>query len=1102
MNRNFLTSFFYLIVAISFFLVSCQSVLADDTTVCGDVPLYLGYYSAPEILFIVDLSGSMAFGLRPDWDPVYTPDADPDTPGQQPYEGFYTDLGLTNMVFRRYFIWTTAISHFLVYPCYSDPDSIDDTPLTVQCTQDNGLYPVDPDTVFIDESLNLYGIADWNNSDYPYSIFTNSSHRICDPSQFPPYTYFHDEPCERYIPLLYEWDTAVLGNYLNTMRIEVISRTIQSLVQDSSLAIGLGFFKDDFGSSQDYTRIYRGVEPYSADHVNSLIEIINNIAHEPIDDCTNCYRVNVGGGTPFSPSIIAAKKYFLGLKSDLNGNYYSPGVCAKKFVIFLTDGVGNIDSTVDNVRDRTRELVQAGITPIAVGFNLPPDEDSQLRAMAEVANEEADGEETFALHIDQDNDGTPDPFIARNPSELTETLRSIIYKIKQTVFKTGVGAARKTEAGNMIIWTSFDVTDWTGEIRTGQFKYNCANCHNPDQVRSLARWSFYIDLDEDGHLDLIKEDLDDDGKLDTKYEDVNGNNVLDEGEDLDNDGHLDVPEDIDGDGHLDSPEPIDWDRLTSFLNDTEQIQSKMGSDALKGYSQSKIPNIIDILKGVSPDKDWWEIEEGWSSSQTLTCDNAASRNIKYGPSMSDFEGEIDPLSSSQVSFIRGERGCGTPDPDFRQRSYPLGDIIFSQPRVWKDLIWVTANDGMLHAFNVNTGEEVFAYIPSSVLQRYVDVGYFSIGYCHAFLFDNTPVIKTINDKDILVVGLGKGGPEYLALDITDAPQSVHYLWSFSDSDLGLATNPPKILKCGGDYAAIFTSGPPADGDWDEKKAYIYAVDLTSGSLITSHELSQDTANVPSVPGVSDIDGDGVVDYFYLGDLKGKIWRLKGCNFSDSCSLLDLGDDHPITTAPLVTSSQGKNWIFFGTGKYWDINDLSDSNSQFLVGFLDDPTTCNTPTLETIELDFSESGEYLLFDDSNNCTIKEGWKIELREGERVITSPIIVGGTVFFLTFVPTGDQCSGGGETWIYAVDYNKGCISGSHLDVNDDGKVNAEDLVDGKPVIGLKVGKGVPTSKPIIVGPNLMRITTTETVKDIIFKAGKLWIKKGSWTDVDVSIH
>ena len=1080
---------YILLIIILIFPLFYRSVFANDNAVCGDVPLYLGHYSAPEILFIVDLSGSMAYGLRPDWSPVYSPDANPDTPGQQPYEGFYTDLGLQNIVFlRRYF----GDGYFEVYPCFQDIDHLSDSSFLNNIC---GYYfdlNNDPDNICVDDVLFRYGIADWSYHTY-YSSNCLTDHI--------PYAEKFDDFYNK--PHLYEDDTAVLGNYLNTMRIEVVSRTIQSLVQDSSLAIGLGFFKNDFGSSQNYTRIYRGIEPYSADHVNSLIEIINNIAHEPIDDCTNCYRVNVGGGTPFSPSIIAAKKYFLGLKSDLNGNYYSPGVCAKKFVIFLTDGVGNIDSTVDNVCERTRELVQAGITPIAVGFNLPSDEDFQLRAMAEVANEEADGEETFALHVDQNNDGTPDPFIARNPSELAEILRSIIYKIKQTVFKTGSGAARKTEVGNMIIWTSFDVTDWTGEIRTGQFKYNCANCHSPDQVRTLARWSFYIDLDDDGHLDLINEDLDGDGKLDMKYEDVNRNNILDEGEDLDNDGHLDIPEDIDGDGHLDSPEPIDWDRLASFLNDTERIQSKMGSDALKGYSQSKISNIIDILRGVSPDKDWWEIEEGWSSSKTLACDNASSRNIKFGPSMSDFEGEIDPLSSSQVSFIRGELGCGTVDPDFRQRSKPLGDIIFSQPRVWKRLIWVTANDGMLHAFDIDTGEEKFAYIPLSMLQKYIDVGYFSVGYCHSFLFDSTPIIKTINNQDILIVGFGRGGSEYLALDITNATQNdVKYLWSFSDPNLGLSINPPKILKCDNSYAAIFVSGPPFDEDWENKKAYLFTVDITTGNLLYSYNLSPDTGNVPSVPGVSDVNGDGIVDYFYIGDLKGKIWRLKGCDFSDSCSLLDLGVQHPIVTAPLVTSSQGKSWIFFGTGKYWDIDDLSDNNSQFLIGFMDNPNNCNIPILDNITLETSDNGKYLLFNNSSNCTIRDGWKIQLRAGERVITSPIIVGGTVFFLTFVPSGDQCSGGGDTWLYAVDYNTCSISGSHLDINDDGKIDSNDLVDGKPVVGLKIGKGVPTSKPIVIGSNLMRITTTETIKDIIFRSEKIWIKKGSWTDVDVSIH
>ncbi len=1086
--KNFFRKLIFVLL-ISLFL--CPFVRAEDN-VCGDVPLYLGQYVSPEILLIVDLSGSMAYGLRPDWSPVYSADSDPNTPGEQPYEGFYTDHGLENYVFNRQYNY--ANSYFVVYPCAQNIDGLMSPFISPQCN--TYAFPLSSfANTCLDEVLSSYGIVDWS-----YHLWYYSNNCLSEDGK--PYAEIFSYPYTYYNrPFLYENDTFLLGNYLNNMRIEVVTRTIKNLVQDSSLAFGLGFFKSSFGSQNDYTIIYTGVEPYSTDHVNELINTLDNIAHEPIENCDNCYRINVGGGTPFSPSIVAARKYFEGLKTDQKGNFYSPEPCAKKFVIFLTDGVGNIDSTVDNVRTRTKELVQAGIIPIAVGFNLPPSQDEQLRAMAEVANQYADGINTFALHQDSDGDGNPDPFIARNPQELAETLRSIMLQIKQTVFRSGAATARKTEEGGMVIWTSFDVTDWTGEVRTGHFVYNCANCHTPEDVRNLARWNFYNDIDGDGHLDLINEDIDGDHHLDVN-EDKNGNGQLDPGEDIDGDGHLDVAEDVDGDGHLDEPEPINWTALKQFLSDQDRIRSKMGYHALKGYDSSKLDAIISMLQddSGSNDSEWWAIEDGWSSSQTLTCGNSGTRNIKYGDYMADFRGSIGLLSEDEVSFIRGEKGCRTQGGTFRVRNRPLGDIIFSQPRVWNNLIWVTANDGMLHAFDVNTGQEKFAYIPQAVLDKYLSVGYWNIGYCHAFLFDGTPVIQETDSNTVLIAGLGRGGSHYIALNITGAPDQVDFLWDFTDTDLGLATNPPKLVKCGdNDWRAIITSGPPVDNDWTNKKAYIYSVGLNNGMLMAKKNIGDDVGNMPSVPVAVDINNDRSLDFLYLGDLKGRLWRISGCDFSSSCQLLDLGSDHPITASPVTTVSKGKVWVFFGTGKYQNISDLSDDNVQFLIGFLDDPTACTIPTLTEIGLTLS--GDYLL--PSNVCAqTYSGWEIRLRNGERVITPPIVIGGTVFFLTFLPTGDECSGGGDTWLYALDYNRGCSAAPKIDINGDGKVDQNDKIDGKVPVAIRIGQGVPTSPPAIVGPSLMRITTTDNIKNIIFSTKNVWVQPGSWTDVDVPYH
>jgi hypothetical protein len=92
-----------------------------------------------------------------------------------------------------------------------------------------------------------------------------------------------------------------------------------------------------------------------------------------------------------------------------------------------------------------------------------------------------------------------------------------------------------------------------------------------------------------------------------------------------------------------------------------------------------------------------------------------------------------------VNFIRGDRSNEGTATIPRVRGSTLGDIIHSNPAyvqkpltgfpstdyldfaaTYNDrnaLVFVGANDGMLHAFDADDGEEIYAYIPSMVISR-------------------------------------------------------------------------------------------------------------------------------------------------------------------------------------------------------------------------------------------------------------------------------------------------------------------------------------------------------------------------------------------------
>ena len=67
---------------------------------------------------------------------------------------------------------------------------------------------------------------------------------------------------------------------------------------------------------------------------------------------------------------MAATDYFEGNKADKNNETYETADCQPKFLIEITDGMGNTGSTAENRRTRAEALADADVTGIGVGFGL------------------------------------------------------------------------------------------------------------------------------------------------------------------------------------------------------------------------------------------------------------------------------------------------------------------------------------------------------------------------------------------------------------------------------------------------------------------------------------------------------------------------------------------------------------------------------------------------------------------------------------------------------------------------------------------------------------------------------------------------------------
>ena len=283
----------------------------------------------------------------------------------------------------------------------------------------------------------------------------------------------------------------------------------------------------------------------------------------------------------------------------------------------------------------------------------------------------------------------------------------------------------------------------------------------------------------------------------------------------------------------------------------------------------------------------------------------------------------------------------------------------------QSMVYVGANDGMLHGFRASDGREDIAYVPSLVYSNITQNNLSLLTspfYSHRFYVNATP---TVGDafiggawRTMLVGGLRKGGKGYYALDITDpagfseanAQQIVK--WEFTDPDLGFSYSQAAIVKMAngpngkGQWAAVFGNGYNNTGTG---RAVLYIVDIATGNLIQKIDTGVNggggtlaNPNGMSTPAVVDLNGDHIADYIYAGDLLGKMWRIDvrsptaanwslAANVNSLFTAVDtLNVPQPITTKPSVgfhPEGFGGLLVYFGTGKFLENFDNSATGVQ-------------------------------------------------------------------------------------------------------------------------------------------------------------------------------
>ena len=127
--------------------------------------------------------------------------------------------------------------------------------------------------------------------------------------------------------------------------------------------------------------------------------------------------------------------------------------------------------------------------------------------------------------------------------------------------------------------------------------------------------------------------------------------------------------------------------------------------------------------------------KAWDTRNILTYDGDQSGQLfVYGDLTGAQKEKLGVDAKKVVEFIRGK------DPGSKDnRSNMLGDIVHSSPVFSDDVVYVGANDGMLHAFKASDGSELFGYVPNLVFDHLRDLA--DPAYEHQFYVDQTPFVK-------------------------------------------------------------------------------------------------------------------------------------------------------------------------------------------------------------------------------------------------------------------------------------------------------------------------------------------------------------------------
>lgn len=519
---------------------------------------------------------------------------------------------------------------------------------------------------------------------------------------------------------------------------------------------------------------------------------------------------------------------------------------------------------------------------------------------------------------------------------------------------------------------------------------------------------------------------------------------------------------------------------------------------------------------------------------------------------------VDARRRALLRFLRGardgEEAEGQDAGGFRRRSSVLGDIVHSDPvfvgsadfghaaathpalrdrraaylarlesaefRQRPQMVYVGANDGMLHAFDADSGRERFAFVPNAVIDQLRHLA--DPLYMHRYFVDGPAAAADAwiggRWKTVLVGATGAGGRSYFALDVENPRDAAErsairpglVMWELEDADLGYSIGQASIgMTESGNWVAIFGNGYNSD----RHRAVLFVVDLGSGEVLARLDTgagAEDAPNGLATPVAIDSDGNGAIDLVYAGDMQGNLWKFDFTAASPGAWQLALGGEplfrasdgagrpQALTSKPQVARHPSRDALLvaFGSGQFFERGDAARRDINSFYGVLDlcgrNGSACPRALsrahlqeqrilLEATERFGEANWQVRAVSDARVGDHQFGYFLDLvsprngAEGERIVSAPLIWNDRVIYTTMIPSADPCRFGGSSWVMEVDpFHGSRLSFSVFDLDEDGRYDQADFVTladasgqarAVPVSGRRTRSGITPTPAVIDG-------------------------------------